>query len=191
MAFCVFAAVATVTPGPNNVMALASGVRVGVRRSMPLVLGINCGVALMMLAVGLGLGSVIQAAPGAQTFIKWAGAAYLLLLAWRIANAGPISTENAKAPLGFFGAVGFQWINPKAWALTTGAVAAYAPPGDAMMTIALMALSLALIGFPCVSLWAAFGHRLRLWLMDEQRNRWFNRAMAIALAASLYPIFAN
>jgi len=88
IAFVVFAAVMFFTPGPNNVMLLSSGLTFGFRRTLPHVAGITIGVAFMVAAVGLGLGTVFIAYPVLQTILKYAGAAYLIYLAAAIAMSG-------------------------------------------------------------------------------------------------------
>ena len=121
-AFVLFAFVSSITPGPNNTMLLASGVNFGFRRSMPHALGISIGFMLLVICVGLGLGEVFKLFPWAYTLLRYVGAAYLLYLAWKIANAGGMSDnpdEHGK-PMTFLGAAAFQWVNPKAWIMALG-----------------------------------------------------------------------
>jgi threonine/homoserine/homoserine lactone efflux protein len=187
--YLLFCVVMTGSPGPNNAMALASGVRVGVRRSVPLVLGIASGVALMLAAIGLGLAVVFESVPVLHQALRIAGAAYLVWLAWRIATSGPVRTgPEAPAPLGFWGGILFQWVNPKAWAITTSAVAAYVPAEGYATGLAIAAVALGLVAVPCVGVWAAFGNALRRFLADPRKARWFNGAMALLLLASAIPV---
>src|ERR1700710_891141 len=90
IAFVVFATVMFFTPGPNNVMLLSSGLTYGFRRTLPHIAGITIGVAFMIAAVGLGLGSVFITYPALQTILKYAGVAYLIYLAAAIATSGPV-----------------------------------------------------------------------------------------------------
>ena len=128
-AFVLFAFVSSITPGPNNTMLLASGVNFGVRRTIPHALGVSIGFMVMVLGVGLGLGEVFKVYPLAYTVLRYAGAAYLLYLAWKIANSGPMSATDpqSRKPLGFWGAAAFQWVNPKAWVMAVGAITTYTP----------------------------------------------------------------
>src|SRR4030088_3622644 len=89
VAFVVFATVMFFTPGPNNVMLLASGLNYGFRRTLPHIAGITVGFAFMVGVVGLGLGTIFIAYPLLQTILKYAGAAYLIYLAAAIAMSGP------------------------------------------------------------------------------------------------------
>ena len=110
-----FALVSSITPGPNNVMLAASGLNFGFRRSMPHLLGVNLGFTLMIFLVGVGLGSVFQQVPQLYTVLKYVGAAYLLYLAWKIANSGGMEDGAVSGkPMTFLQAAAFQWVNPKA-----------------------------------------------------------------------------
>jgi hypothetical protein len=109
-----FAFVTSVTPGPNNMMLLASGVNFGFRRTVPHMLGISIGHALMVFLVGLGLAGVFRAWPPALLVLKIASVAYMLWLAWKIAQSGSPGEGRAKAtPMTFLQAAAFQWVNPK------------------------------------------------------------------------------
>ena len=126
LALVVFCFVASVTPGPNNMMLLSSAVNFGVRRTLPHLLGVVLGVSAMVGLVGFGLDALFDRFPSLLPLMRWAGAAYLLWLAWRVANAGPAHEAAAEGrPLGFFAAAAFQWINPKAWVAGIGALTAY------------------------------------------------------------------
>jgi threonine/homoserine/homoserine lactone efflux protein len=128
---CAFAAVSSITPGPNNAMILASGLNYGFVRSMPHLFGICCGFSFMIFATGLGLHAVFEQFPLLQVILKYVGAIYLLWLAWKLAHAAPMSSEQASLskPMGFLGAAAFQWINPKAWVMSLGALTTYLPSG--------------------------------------------------------------
>ena len=118
----------SVTPGPNNAMLTASGANFGFRRAVPHMLGIILGFPAMVLAIGLGLGTVFSALPWLHLALKYVGAAYMLYLAWRIATAERGKGAAAAKPISFFEAAGFQWVNPKAWIMGVGALAAYTVP---------------------------------------------------------------
>ncbi len=183
-----FAFVTSVTPGPNNMMLLASGVNFGVRRTIPHMLGISLGHMLMVVLVGLGLSGVFHTVPQLMTALKVAAVAYMLWLAWKIANAAaPGTAAAAGKPFTFVQAAAFQWVNPKAWAMALGAIAAYAPD-PSLTTIAIVAATFAAVNLPSVSVWAAAGQVLRRWLDDPVRLRVFNWTMAVLLVLSLIPV---
>src|SRR6516165_3687714 len=93
-AAAMFGLATSITPGPNNMMLLASGLNFGVRRTLPLMFGISVGYVVLMLAVGFGLGEGLRAVPGAFLALKVAGGAYMLWLAWRIAMSAPPGEED-------------------------------------------------------------------------------------------------
>ncbi len=183
-----FAFVTSVTPGPNNMMLLASGVNFGFARSLPHMLGISVGHSLMVFLVGLGLGGVMQAWPPAMILLKGASIGYMLWLAWKIANAGaPGQGKAAAKPFNFLQAAAFQWVNPKAWAMALGAISAYAGDGS-LASVAIVAAVFAAVNLPSVSVWAAAGEVLRGWLAHPPRLRAFNWTMAGLLVLSLIPV---
>ncbi len=183
-----FAFVTSVTPGPNNMMLLASGVNFGFRRSLPHMLGISLGHALMVFLVGLGLAGVFVAFPQAMTALKVLSVGYMLWLAWKIAHASaPKPGQAGGVPFTFLQAAAFQWVNPKAWAMALGAVANYTG-GGGIAAVAVVAVVFASVNLPSVAVWAAAGEGLRGWLADPLRLRAFNWTMAGLLVASLVPV---
>jgi threonine/homoserine/homoserine lactone efflux protein len=191
LAFVAFAFVAAVTPGPNNVMLLASGVNFGFLRSVPHMLGIAFGFAVMVAAVGMGLGGLFRAYPVLYEILRWIGAAYLLYLAWGIARSGVPKNGDVDRPLSFLGAAAFQWVNPKAWVMALGAVTAYVPREEYFQNVLVVAAVFGLIVVPSVGVWAAFGTGLGRFLSNPGRLRGFNVAMALLLVLSLYPILTE
>lgn len=190
LALVAFAFVSSVTPGPNNFMLLASGVNFGFRRTVPHMFGIAGGFASLLLAVGFGLGAVLAAFPALHLLLKIAGGAYLLYLAWRIAISRSLDAKHGKAarPMTFMEAAAFQWVNPKAWMMAVTAMAIYTSPQAPILSVFLVAFAFTLVNFPSVSIWAGFGIAMRGFLEDPVRLKWFNIAMGILLAASLWPM---
>ncbi|MET0126783.1 LysE family translocator [Pseudomonas caspiana] len=190
LAFALFAFVTSVTPGPNNMMLLASGVNFGFNRTVPHMLGICCGFFSLVLAVGLGLGAAFQAYPLLYTVLRYVGAAYLLYLAWKIATSGPASdaTGQEGKPQTFIQAALFQWVNPKAWVMAVGAISTYTPLQGYFTNVVIISAVFALINLPTVSIWTAFGSLLRNALRDPFWLRVFNWGMAVLLVVSLYPM---
>ncbi|MDN2580328.1 LysE family translocator [Aquibium sp. ELW1220] len=186
-----FAFVSSVTPGPNNMMLLASGVNFGFRRTVPHMLGIGFGFASLLLGVGFGLGALLAAFPALHLALKIAGGAYLLYLAWRIATSRTLAEAgSASRPMSFSEAAAFQWVNPKAWVMAVTAMAIYTTPEAPVLSVLLVAAAFALVNLPSVSVWAGFGTALRGWLSDPVRLRWFNVAMGLLLVATLWPMLA-
>jgi threonine/homoserine/homoserine lactone efflux protein len=190
VALLVFSFVSSVTPGPNNFMLLASGVNFGFVRTIPHMLGIAAGFASLLLAVGFGLGALLTAYPELNLVLKVLGGAYLLYLAWRIAMSRALGqgTDGGAKPMTFPQAAAFQWVNPKAWVMAVTAMAIYTDPQAPFLSVFLVALAFTLVNFPSVSVWAGFGVALRGFLADPARLKWFNIAMGLALAVSLWPM---
>ena len=186
-----FAFVTSITPGPNNLMLMASGANYGMRRTLPHALGVGCGFVVLAAAMGLGLGALFHSAPWARPTLTGLAALYMLWLAWRIATAAPPREGAAGGrPLSFLQAAGFQWVNPKAWMMAIGAMTVYAPGGQ-WRQVALVALVFGAVNLPSVGTWAFAGTRLRRVLTNPVRLRAFNWTMAALLVASLWPIAAD
>jgi threonine/homoserine/homoserine lactone efflux protein len=186
-----FAASMCLTPGPNVVMVTASAANFGFRRAIPHMLGITLGFGFMVLAVGFGLAGLFHAEPRLHLLLKYAGGAYLLYLAWRIARADAASGDKRRTrPIGFVQAVLFQWVNPKGWVTAIGALAAYATVGgDVLRETALIAAVLAAACLLSVVIWAAFGAAISRLLGTRRARKAFNWSMAGLLVASLVPVF--
>lgn len=190
VAFCI---VTLITPGPNNVMLMATGLNFGFRRAQPHLWGVTLGFAVMVLAVGLGLGAVFATWPALYVLLKYAGAAYLLYLAWLIANAEPVEPGDSTggAPITFLQAAAFQWVNPKGWVMAVGSVSAYAAVAPFPYNMLLIAMLFGVFGIFSSVTWVVLGQTLRRLLRNKRAVRSFNVAMAIALVASLLPILAD
>jgi threonine/homoserine/homoserine lactone efflux protein len=198
--FSLFAFVTSITPGPNNLMLLASGVNFGFRPTIPHMLGISSGFLVMVIAVGLGLAEVFSQFPWIYNLLKWLGAIYMLYLAWRVATSGPPVSRDASPgkspdkpaakPLSFLGAAIFQWVNPKAWLMAVGAFSAYVPASGGLIVIIYVAILFAAIGFPVMGIWTLFGSKLRHMLQVRRTLIIFNYTMAALLVASLYPLLS-
>jgi threonine/homoserine/homoserine lactone efflux protein len=198
LALSVFAAVSSGTPGPNNLMILTSGVNFGMKRSIPHLMGITLGFCFMIFCVGMGLQTMFTVFPQLETVLRYGGTAYLLWLAWKIANSGPPSSNSgegkAAKPMGFWAATAFQWVNPKAWFMAISAITTYASSatdaefGSKLSQVLLVVLIFGAINLPLVTCWGWFGSAMRRFLQDPKNLKIFNVTMAVLLIASLYPI---
>lgn len=192
-AFVLFAIVALFTPGPNNTMLLTSGLNFGFRRTLPHVFGVNVGFSFLVAVVGLGLGAIFAAYPALYTILKYAGAAYLLYLAYAIATSGGIDEKGEKRgrPLSFFGAALFQWINVKGLVIAIGSLTTYSAIAPYPYNVLVLSLIFGIIGFFSSTTWALFGSGLRRFLSTPRSIRIFNVSMALLLVASLYPVLVE
>ncbi len=189
-AFGGFVLVSSITPGPNNTMVLASGVNFGFVRTIPHLLGISSGFALMIALIGLGLGSLFTALPWTWPLLRVAATVYLVYLAYKLATAGGVQDRQVARPMSFLQAAAFQWVNPKAWVMAVGACSAYVLHPNLWLNVLLLAGLSAIINLPSVAVWAVFGASLRRWLARPRVLRVFNVTMAVLLLGSLWPILA-
>jgi threonine/homoserine/homoserine lactone efflux protein len=188
IALALFAFVSSITPGPNNLMLMASGANFGFRRTIPHMLGVSLGFVVMVLLIGVGLVQIFDAYPITYTVLKWVSVAYLLYLAWKIANAAPVGGQGStRRPMTFLQAAAFQWVNPKAWAMALTAISAYTPSQTFGM-IALVGLIFGMINLPSVGSWTVLGQQMARILTNPARMVTFNWVMAGLLVGSLYPV---
>ncbi|TMH14146.1 MAG: LysE family translocator [Betaproteobacteria bacterium] len=176
------------TPGPNNMLLTASGANFGYRRSLPHILGIGFGHGVQIFVTCLGLGSLFVAYPLLHSALRVVGAAYLLILAWKLTGSAIAASELAR-PLSFAQAAAFQAVNPKNWIKSITVASVFMPSGVATGWAAAIVLVVTVaINFPCVSMWTLFGVAIRRLLTEPRRRRQFNLAMAgvlLLLAVSL------
>ena len=187
LAFAAFALAASITPGPNNTMLMASGANFGLLRTVPHMAGVVLGFGFLVLCVGLGLGGLFAAFPVLQTVMWIGGTLYLIYLAWRIATSVSIGGAKPSRPMRFAEVVAFQWINPKAWTGALGAISTYAPHEHFFAGLAAISLIFLSVNIPVVLIWSGAGVGLRRFLERPGALRAFNILMAILLVGSLIP----
>ena len=198
VAFATFAFVASVTPGPNNVLLTAIGGSAGFRKGMPTLWGIVFGFAAMIFALAVGLGGTVFTLPHVMDGIRIVGLVVLLWLAWKIGSA-PVGRTDETAPAkgrpverrgSFVGAALFQWVNPKAWLIAAGAIGTYMHPGSGgvlQQAGILAGVFIVAAALGCLP-WLAFGAAVGELLKQPRAARLFNVAMAVLLVASMIPV---
>ncbi|WP_312373802.1 LysE family translocator [Stutzerimonas nitrititolerans] len=188
--FLIFAFVASITPGPTNILVLGHGARFGLRATLPLVLGASLSAALIVLLVGLGLGEALQRYPRVQQAMSLLGALWLSWLAWQLLRSAAQSFEAASAThreLGPLGAALLQLVNPKVWMMAVAVVSVFAAgSADKALRVAQLSLVFLLMTLPCMSVWALLGAGSARLLQSPQRVRRFNQLLAILLLASTW-----
>ncbi len=190
LSILLFAFASGITPGPNNMMILSSGLNYGIRRSMPHMAGIALGFTFMLLVIGLGMGTLFDRLPILHRIIQVVGVVYMLYLAWKIASAPvqDIQTGDAR-PFSFWQAFLFQWVNPKAWVMGTGAFATYTNmDSNIYVQMLIITLIFAITTVPCLLVWAGLGASLQHLLQKPAYQQWFNRIMGVLLVLSIIPI---
>lgn len=186
LALSLFSFVTSITPGPNNIMLLASGTNFGFKRTLPHSVGVSVGFFIMLIAVGLGVGTVIQSSQLVYSILKYLGVIYLFWLAWKTTISHSIEQVNPQEtkPLTLLEAALFQWINPKAWMMAISGMAMYTTTSAPYVSMMLVAIIFALINWPCVAIWAMFGSQLREKLKQPNILKYFNLLMGVLLALS-------
>lgn len=186
---CIFVISTCITPGPNNIMLMSSGANYGVRRTLPHLLGVVIGFALMLVLVGLGGGVLFDSFPLSYQIIKVFGIAYMSYLAFRIASAHQRQLgESSDRPMTFIQTILFQWVNGKAWIMVTGAVATFTTTnGNYNLQVLLIAATFIIVGSPCNITWVLCGRAMKGLLNDSFRQRIFNLLMGGLLFISILP----
>jgi threonine/homoserine/homoserine lactone efflux protein len=181
-----FAFAGSVSPGPNNAVLWASGLRFGFRRTIPHMVGTALGLGVLVVAVAAGIGLILEAVPALELALKLVGSLYLLYVAFLVAGSGAVGEREVSHPLTIGQAVAFQCVNPKAWVFAVAAVGAFVPPelprpvGVALLTGVVMAVVAV-----SSSVWASGGAALGSLVTDDRRRRWVPRGLAVLLVASV------
>jgi threonine/homoserine/homoserine lactone efflux protein len=186
LAIVAFSVVTAGTPGPSNALLTATGANVGVLRGLPALAGVVVSMGVMMFIVAFGLAAVILEHATLLIGVRWIGAAVLCWFAWQIATSRASGAGHLGRPVGFFGAAGFQWINPKSWLVSASAAATFLTQnGGPMYSQAIVLGGLfMLVALPSCLPWLAFGAVLQRVLRSERSMRTFNIGMGVVLAAS-------
>ena len=185
-----FSFATSLTPGPNNIMLLSSGLTFGYKKTIPHILGVVIGFPLMTIFVGLGLGEFFKVYPFTFTILKIIGILYLLWLAWKIANATPNFNENDanEQPLKFIPIVLFQWVNPKNWIKIITAMSVYVTSvEDATTQIIIITIIFLLTVLVSANSWAMGGVFLKKLIKSDRGIKRFNVIMALLLILSILP----
>jgi threonine/homoserine/homoserine lactone efflux protein len=187
--FLLFAFVASITPGPTNILVLTNSSRHGLLASAPIVLGACAGAAALVLLVGTGVGDLLMRHQDVQTAMSWIGIAWLSWMAWQIFSAPAAAIDpSATGPrLGLLGAASLQLVNPKTWMMALAVVSVFAgTEADRSLRVAYLSLGFFLISIPCMSAWAWLGTGAAKFFRSPQSMRRFNRTMAVLLLISAW-----
>lgn len=185
-----FSVVMIGTPGPNNLMLMSAGANFGFRRSLPHIFGIGVGCQILLWAIALGLGQLLEVYPQAALLLKASGGMFLLYIAYQLARPrkSKLELDREIKPLTFLQAALFQWVNPKAWLMFITVISTFSDPEHFFVSVLTIAVIFFFMGFPLISAWNIGGVALKSWLQQGQRLLRFNRAMAVLLLLSMYPM---
>ena len=190
-ALFIFAFVSSITPGPNNIMLMASGTNFGFRKSIPHLLGINIGYSMLIFSLGIGLMEVFNLFPLTKNILKSLCVGYLVYLSYRIATSSTSvgkNEEQKSRPISFTEAMLFQWVNPKGWTMGLSAITIYSPT-NALSSVVLVTFAFSITNFPCQCLWVLLGQQFRKLMTSSIKLRIFNYIMAGLLLLTLIQIF--
>ena len=180
-----------VTPGPNNSILTASGIKFGFFRSIPNILGIPTGHGLQLALVCLGLGSLFAAFPVLLDILRYVGAAYILYLAYKMFGSLNITaTEDKSRPLKYYEAILFQFVNPKAWVICITAASLFYPEQENLIigTLFMVVMS-TVINIPSISIWAFGGSVIRFYLNNIKLKKIIEWLLALLLIATAISVF--
>lgn len=185
LSMAAFALAASISPGPVNIVALSAGARHGLLASLRHVGGATIGFVALLVLVGLGLQALLTRLPYLETGAKWAGVAFLLYLAVRLAadGGGLDPADGTSRPPSAWAGAAMQWLNPKAWLAALAGMSAYASSGVDGLVWRFAAIYLP-VCYLSVGCWALAGTSLQRYLSDARHIRWFNRAIAALLLGS-------
>jgi threonine/homoserine/homoserine lactone efflux protein len=181
-----------VTPGPNNAMLTASGIKFGFKRTLPHLIGIPCGHIVQITLVCLGLGKIFQIYPYIQEVLKYVCAAYLLYLGYKIIGSFSEHKKNSSRPLKLYEAALFQFVNPKAWTVAIMVASGFFPKEEILIIAILFStLTAAIVCFPSICLWALFGSSIRLMIKNTKIKKIVEFLLAFLLLLTAIIIIIN
>jgi threonine/homoserine/homoserine lactone efflux protein len=173
------------TPGPNTTLSTALAANHGLRGAMPFVLSVPVGWGLLLVACGLGLGALLEAAPLLRGAVKWLGLAYMGWLAWKLWRTRSMAERDGGLRVGFGQGVLLQFVNIKAWLLallvTAGWITVRPPLAERLAWVLPVMMAFALASNLA---YALVGSALRGWLAKGSRLVVFNRVLALVLLAT-------
>jgi|TARA_B110000263_G_C15224410_1_gene471556 threonine/homoserine/homoserine lactone efflux protein len=178
------------TPGPNNSILTASGIKFGFIKTIPNIFGIPTGHGIQLALVCFGLGSLFVEFPFLLNLLKYVGASYLLYLAWRMFGSLSIKIEEDKSsPLKYYEAILFQFVNPKAWVICITAVSLFYPEKENIFIGTLfMVLMSTIINIPSISIWAFGGSIIRKYLSNDKLKKMIELLLAVLLIGTAISI---
>ena len=186
VALVAFAFVGSVSPGPNNTVLWASGLRFGSRRTIPHVVGTALGIGALVVGVAAGIGALLEAVPAAELVLKVAGSVYLLYVAYLVLGGGGVGRTEVSKPLSVWQAIVFQLVNPKAWIFAIAAVGTFLSPTlPWVVGVGLLAGTIMVVVVGSSAVWAVGGAALGRVVDNERARRVITVGLAGLLVASV------
>ena len=188
--FVLFAFVASITPGPTNILVMSNSARYGFKAALPIVFGACTSAGLIVLAVGNGIGETLDQLPLIESFMKWTGVLWLSYLAWQIYRSPamlPHTEHAAPHKVGLWAGASLQLVNPKTWMMALAVISVFAGSGqDRQVRTLCLSIIFFLVALPCMGTWALLGAGSAKWIRSSSAMRRFNRFMAFLLLGSAW-----
>lgn len=187
--FLLFAFVASITPGPTNILVLSHSSRQGLIATLPIILAACTAAALIVLVVGLGAGETLLRFPHVQQAMAWAGVLWLSWLAWQIWRSAPPSlnpTDTRDDGFSAIGAATLQLINPKVWMMALAVVSVFVGGSDETLRLLVFSLAFLLVSLPCMTFWALLGVGSARLIKSAAAFRRMNAGLALLLLLSAW-----
>ena len=185
-----FSVAAAFTPGPNNIIGSYSGFNFGIKKSLPLILGVTFGYTILIILAASGLNVVFSAYPILKTIIKVIGSIFLIYLAYKIASSTKVDETKKENPVKFIETFLFQYLNPKGVTVAIIVVSTYVELGENYMNYATQIVALAfLFSITSITLWTFIGKFLRKFATNDKFIKYFNYAMSGLLLLSIITFY--
>ncbi|GKW26424.1 LysE family translocator [Pectobacterium polonicum] len=180
--FFSYVTVMSITPGPNNLLLATSGVNFGLRRTLPMMMGISVGCGIQTALMGVALELLLSWMSMIRLPLTVLGCVYLLWLSWKIVRSSAPELQGRVQPMTVLQGTLFQAVNPKAWLMSSNIALLYAASGGLFTTVvSFMALNL-----PCILVWALLGDRIGKHLQEPWKLKAFNGIMALSLVLTTF-----
>jgi threonine/homoserine/homoserine lactone efflux protein len=179
IAMCVYALSMSISPGPVNLVALTSGLNNGFRSAIPFVSGGAIGFAFLLLAIGLGVGTIATSFPLFLSILGYGGSAFIFYVGFNIATADPVIKQPRETSSSFIHGVILQWLNPKAWIASISGVGAFEL--EEIYALLEFVLIYFLICYASIACWALAGDKMNLLLSEPRTLKLLNAVMGTLL----------
>ena len=186
LSLSLFMFVTSCSPGPNNVVASHSGFNHGIKKSIPLMLGVIFGFTTMLAIINFGLINIFNLYPIIQKILIGTGTIFLIYLSYKISfSKSSDKNENLK-PVNFIETFFYQFLNPKGVIVAVIAASTYTESGINFMNYSLWMLGIAFL-FAIISIifWTFIGKFMRKFATNEKFIKWFNYVMSTLLLSCI------
>ena len=185
-----FSIAAAFTPGPNNIIGSYSGFNFGIKKSIPLILGVTFGYTILITLTAGGLNVIFNAYPILKTIIKAVGSIFLIYLAYKISFQNQFEKKTIKNPVKFFDTFVFQFINPKGVFAAITSISLFVELGENYIFHSIVAIT---VSFFCavtsITSWCLLGKFLRRFAENKKFIQRFNYAMSFSLIVCVILIY--